>query len=117
TRLAAELIEVTAVQPDALDFHARLANPRGDRGRTLDTAYRVVSINQQRAESREARDEIAERVALAFVRHHEAVTHRAENRNAVTLAGEHVGGTMKARHVARTRRDKRRVRTLCASRT
>src|SRR5713226_7074341 len=102
-------MKVSAVEPHALNFCSGLAKARRYRCRIFDAPHRIVSIDEQSAEGREAVYKIAERVALVLMRHHEAVTHGAENGNPVTLSREHVGRAMKAREVAGARRDQRRI--------
>src|SRR5258705_9014361 len=99
-RSPVERVQIPAVEPHRLNFCTRFAKPRRDRGRIFDAAHRIVSIDEQSAQGREAAYKIAERVALAVMRHHEAVTHGAENWNPVTLSREHIRRAIKASQMA-----------------
>ena len=98
-------------QVAAVDAHAADRNAVGLQfRRQLDhfarAGFGVVGVDQQDHAFGPRAREILERVRLVVVHLHEGMRHGADDRHAVALAGQHIGGAGKARDVARARRIK-----------
>ena len=85
------------LMPSALSFGASCTT-------FLCAGLGIVGVDQENHTFRPRPRKVLERHHLVSVYLHKGVRHRADNRNAVALAGEHVGRARKTGNVAGARR-------------
>ncbi len=98
--------QIAAVDAHAADRNAVGFQPRRQFDDFARARFGVVGVDQQDHAVGPRAREILERRHLVVMHLHEGMRHGADNRNAVALAGEHIGGAGKARDVTRARRKK-----------
>ena len=98
--------EVAGIDAHAADRNAVGFEPRRQLHHFARALLGIVGVDQQDDALRPRAREILERGHLVVVHLHEGMRHGADDRHAVALAGEHIGGAGKAREVARACRIK-----------